>query len=662
MTKKIISCLFYFLFSFILINSCSKEASEDIGIDLVQPEPVAPVVKYQLSVTAAEGGTVSTSGGEFVSGSPITVTATPNSGYSFVNWTGDGSSTSASFTFNILANTNLTANFQTITYSYNLVLAAGDGGAVSSEGGEYEEGSEITFSAIPDEGFEFVEWSDGNTEIERSITLTGDTNLSALFQVSVKEIDIKFEGKGRLFIRDIQNNTESVIENTEDITTNYLLNIEGNKSYRVFVKYEQFQNKLVYDSSLIDFSKNYSLNPNYYGYETFLLNINSPEIIELKIDDQSLWTNEEAGEGLSSFANVFSIDFLTVTPRVDGVQGRVNCLKRLDVNSGSIIKQDCFYSESAPYGLALGSQWKNHQFFWNNNGLLTFAHIDRPSIGERHARIQRYDNSFVPKGNFTFSDIDYVYQSAYNKIPILHKSGDYYSSFNYKKKLQNFFNVEDYNDVFPGIGVLSEKYGQFYMLAQVRSSELTSSGQVVKRKTYLVRFRLIDYYPDDILYAILLSEKVEDGGDGAFATSHTFRITDKWLELGGEYLFMDFLVQPESDIVEFNGSERNYGIAAYGLGTIFRTWPGIASNKYFALGYKEDNISSIPTSTNKIREFYFYQFTNGELTYSKLLKYEMVSKNSNVGKLSDLYNIYSYRDDFVIVISSDGKTMRLDIN
>ena len=87
-----------YLLTFLILFSCSKDASEDIAVEIFQPEPVVPVVKYQLSVTAGQGGTVNTTGGEFASGSPVTVTATPNSGYSFVDWTGDGYSTSSSFT------------------------------------------------------------------------------------------------------------------------------------------------------------------------------------------------------------------------------------------------------------------------------------------------------------------------------------------------------------------------------------------------------------------------------------------------------------------------------------------------------------------------------------------------------------------------------------
>ena len=33
---------------------------------------------------------------------------------------------------------------------------------MSTEGGEYEEGTEVTITATPDEGYEFTAWSDGD--------------------------------------------------------------------------------------------------------------------------------------------------------------------------------------------------------------------------------------------------------------------------------------------------------------------------------------------------------------------------------------------------------------------------------------------------------------------------------------------------------------------
>ena len=39
---------------------------------------------------------------------------------------------------------------------------------MSTEGGTYDEGTEVTISATPAEGFSFVRWSDGQTD--QSIT------------------------------------------------------------------------------------------------------------------------------------------------------------------------------------------------------------------------------------------------------------------------------------------------------------------------------------------------------------------------------------------------------------------------------------------------------------------------------------------------------------
>src|SRR5262249_22154080 len=65
-----------------------------------------------LSASPSAGGTVA-GGGSFTSGSSQTVTATPNSGYTFLNWTEGGSvvSSSASYTFTLSADRALVANF-----------------------------------------------------------------------------------------------------------------------------------------------------------------------------------------------------------------------------------------------------------------------------------------------------------------------------------------------------------------------------------------------------------------------------------------------------------------------------------------------------------------------------------------------------------------------
>jgi hypothetical protein len=72
--------------------------------------------QYRLSVTASPtaDGTVS-GAGTFAEGSSVTVTATPNSAHTFVNWTQNAKvvSTSASYTFAMpSASTTLTAHFK----------------------------------------------------------------------------------------------------------------------------------------------------------------------------------------------------------------------------------------------------------------------------------------------------------------------------------------------------------------------------------------------------------------------------------------------------------------------------------------------------------------------------------------------------------------------
>ena len=43
--------------------------------------PPAPIVKYTITLSAGEGGTVSTTGGEYEAGQTVSVTATPQGEY-----------------------------------------------------------------------------------------------------------------------------------------------------------------------------------------------------------------------------------------------------------------------------------------------------------------------------------------------------------------------------------------------------------------------------------------------------------------------------------------------------------------------------------------------------------------------------------------------------
>jgi hypothetical protein len=95
------------------------------------------VIPYTVTLSSnpAAGGAVNGSG-TYNSGSSVTVTATPNSGYIFANWTenGDTVSTNVSYTFTISGNRTLVANFVSVGPTVNLGAAATFGGFGGSAG------------------------------------------------------------------------------------------------------------------------------------------------------------------------------------------------------------------------------------------------------------------------------------------------------------------------------------------------------------------------------------------------------------------------------------------------------------------------------------------------------------------------------------------------
>ena len=77
---------------------------------------------YAVTISAGEGGTVSPSGEQQVGGTPVTITATPNTGYVFDKWTAStnqitiDNANAASTTVTATAAGTVTANFKTASY------------------------------------------------------------------------------------------------------------------------------------------------------------------------------------------------------------------------------------------------------------------------------------------------------------------------------------------------------------------------------------------------------------------------------------------------------------------------------------------------------------------------------------------------------------------
>jgi hypothetical protein len=109
-------------------NGAASINSDYIGIDSVQLA-CTPVFNISTSVSPSAAGSV-TGAGDYATGSPVTVIATPNNGASFINWTESGSvvSSSPSYSFTATADRTLVANFFSVPVTVATPVISPNGG------------------------------------------------------------------------------------------------------------------------------------------------------------------------------------------------------------------------------------------------------------------------------------------------------------------------------------------------------------------------------------------------------------------------------------------------------------------------------------------------------------------------------------------------------
>jgi len=157
---------------------------------------------YEFSVYANpyEGGTV-TGGGVYPYGTSVTLSATANEEYIFLNWTkfvsGNGTvvSTEPNYTFEATGGScAFVAYFE--KEAKVTVLTNIQGGEILGDG-IYHYGDEVTLEAIPSTGYKFVNWTEGRGELSTdnpySFTVTEDRVIVANFEedgvLSIEPID-----------------------------------------------------------------------------------------------------------------------------------------------------------------------------------------------------------------------------------------------------------------------------------------------------------------------------------------------------------------------------------------------------------------------------------------------------------------------------------------
>ena len=149
---------------------------------------------YQItaSATPSTGGSIS-GAGTYNHGSNCTLTASNNTGYTFVNWTKNGTvvSTNASYTFTVIEAGSYVAHFQLNSYQITASSTPSEGGSVSGSG-TYSYGSSCTLTATNSTGYTFVNWTENgevvSTDNPYTFTVNGAVELTANFSLDSYEI------------------------------------------------------------------------------------------------------------------------------------------------------------------------------------------------------------------------------------------------------------------------------------------------------------------------------------------------------------------------------------------------------------------------------------------------------------------------------------------
>ena len=122
----------------------------------------ARATNYSLTLSAQGSGTVTPDNTNSLhpAGAVVTVTATPNAGWYFANWSGNASGNTNPLPVTMTGNLVITGNF--LAYpTYSLALAANGQGsiALNPSGGTYFSNTIVTATATPAPGWVFTGWS-----------------------------------------------------------------------------------------------------------------------------------------------------------------------------------------------------------------------------------------------------------------------------------------------------------------------------------------------------------------------------------------------------------------------------------------------------------------------------------------------------------------------
>ncbi len=209
-----------------LASGCGKvEVTPDGGGDIDGPAgddasiDTPATTMFTLTVTGNGNGTgtvTSTPAGincgvdcteDYASGTQVTLTASPNSGTTFLGWSGGGCTGTGTCTLTLTDDTTVTASFALNNALVVALAGNGRGTVTSSPAGidcgadcseTYAPNTTVILSAAPDTGSTFAGWSGGGCSGTGgcSVTITQATMVTATFTLSRHTLMLQRAGNG----------------------------------------------------------------------------------------------------------------------------------------------------------------------------------------------------------------------------------------------------------------------------------------------------------------------------------------------------------------------------------------------------------------------------------------------------------------------------------
>ena len=215
----------------------------------------SPVTKYTVNIATPSNGTIEvthgggaivTDGMQLPEETELTLTATANPGFEFVEWM-DGSEDNP-HSITLEGNVTISATFVEVvpppipTFTVTIIqpnvgtiMVLNDQDEVYS-GAVLDSGTMLTLLAQYDASNEFVEWWDGNTEAIRGVVLTKDIVISATFRESTSVIGVNVCNTAiRVYPNPVYNELRIIIPSyARDLFANNPIELFDMKGRRVF--------------------------------------------------------------------------------------------------------------------------------------------------------------------------------------------------------------------------------------------------------------------------------------------------------------------------------------------------------------------------------------------------------------------------------------------